>query len=57
LTYDFHWNVTGPMFNTLHQMFMQQYVQQWTALGLIAESFGRSVSGARRLPRVRQVSR
>lgn len=36
-THNFHWNVTGPMFNTLHSMFMQQYTEQWTALDLIAE--------------------
>ncbi len=24
-THNFHWNVTGPMFNTLHLMFEQQY--------------------------------
>ncbi|MFM1881324.1 MAG: hypothetical protein RLZZ344_1558 [Pseudomonadota bacterium] len=36
-THNFHWNVTGPMFNTLHMMFMQQYTEQWTALDLIAE--------------------
>lgn len=37
MTHKFHWNVTGPMFNTLHQMFMAQYSEQWTALDLIAE--------------------
>ena len=37
MTHNFHWNVTGPMFNTLHMMFMQQYTEQWTALDLIAE--------------------
>jgi starvation-inducible DNA-binding protein len=37
MTHNFHWNVTGPMFNTLHQMFMQQYTEQWNALDLIAE--------------------
>jgi len=36
-THGFHWNVTGPMFNTLHVMFMAQYTEQWTALDLIAE--------------------
>jgi starvation-inducible DNA-binding protein len=36
-THNFHWNVTGPMFNTLHLMFMGQYTEQWTALDLIAE--------------------
>lgn len=37
MTHNFHWNVTGPMFNTLHQMFMQQYTEQWNALDQIAE--------------------
>jgi DNA-binding ferritin-like protein (oxidative damage protectant) len=37
MTHNFHWNVTGPMFNSLHAMFMQQYTEQWNALDLIAE--------------------
>jgi starvation-inducible DNA-binding protein len=37
MTHNFHWNVTGPMFNTLHQMFMGQYTEEWTALDSIAE--------------------
>lgn len=37
MTHNFHWNVTGPMFNTLHLMFMQQYTEQWNALDMIAE--------------------
>jgi starvation-inducible DNA-binding protein len=37
MTHNFHWNVTGPMFNTLHAMFMTQYTEQWTALDAIAE--------------------
>ncbi|MFN5116705.1 MAG: Dps family protein [Cyanobacteriota bacterium] len=36
-THGFHWNVTGPMFNTLHLMFMEQYTELWTALDAIAE--------------------
>ena len=36
-THNFHWNVTGPMFNSLHNMFMAQYTEQWTALDEIAE--------------------
>ena len=36
-THNFHWNVTGPMFNTLHLMFMAQYTEEWNALDLIAE--------------------
>ncbi|HEX8962107.1 MAG TPA: Dps family protein [Rhodocyclaceae bacterium] len=37
MTHNFHWNVKGPMFNTLHLMFMEQYTEQWNALDLIAE--------------------
>ncbi|MGQ9369788.1 Dps family protein [Azospirillum sp. ST 5-10] len=36
-THSFHWNVTGPMFNTLHAMFMEQYTELWNALDEIAE--------------------
>lgn len=36
-THAFHWNVEGPMFNTLHEMFMTQYTELWGALDLIAE--------------------
>ena len=36
-THNFHWNVTGPMFQTLHQLFMQLYTEQWAAVDLIAE--------------------
>ncbi len=36
-THNFHWNVTGPMFQTLHSMFMMQYTELWNALDLIAE--------------------
>ena len=36
-THNFHWNVTGPMFNSLHVMFETQYTEQWTALDDIAE--------------------
>ncbi len=37
MTHNFHWNVTGPQFNSLHNMFMDQYTEQWTALDVIAE--------------------
>lgn len=37
MTHNFHWNVKGPMFNTLHVMFMEQYTEQWNALDAIAE--------------------
>jgi len=36
-THNFHWNVTGPMFNTLHLMFETQYNELWIANDLIAE--------------------
>jgi starvation-inducible DNA-binding protein len=36
-THGFHWNVEGPMFNTLHLMFMEQYTELWNALDPIAE--------------------
>ncbi|AKQ55571.1 Dps family protein [Bordetella hinzii] len=37
MTHNFHWNVTGPLFNTLHNMFMTQYTEEWGALDSIAE--------------------
>ena len=36
-THNYHWNVTGPMFNTLHAMFMDQYTEMSTAVDDIAE--------------------
>jgi starvation-inducible DNA-binding protein len=36
-THNFHWNVTGPMFRTLHQMFEEQYNELWLAVDAIAE--------------------
>src|SRR6476469_3428042 len=36
-THNFHWNVTGPMFQTLHLMFEQQYTELALAVDLIAE--------------------
>jgi starvation-inducible DNA-binding protein len=36
-THQYHWNVTGPMFQTLHLMFMTQYQELWTATDEIAE--------------------
>lgn len=36
-THNFHWNVKGPMFNTLHVMFMQQYTELSTAVDDVAE--------------------
>ena len=36
-THNFHWNVTGPMFQTLHLMFEQQYNELAIAVDLIAE--------------------
>jgi starvation-inducible DNA-binding protein len=36
-THNFHWNVTGPMFQTLHLMFEAQYTELALAVDLIAE--------------------
>ena len=53
-THNFHWNVTGPMFNSLHVMFMGQYTEQWNALDIIAEAGFDPVYGARPLKRAIQ---
>ena len=48
-THNFHWNVTGPMFNTLHTMFMAQYTELWNAVDPIAErirSLGHQAPGS-----------
>ena len=37
MTHNFHWNVTGPMFNALHMMFETQYTELFTAVDDIAE--------------------
>ena len=36
-THNFHWNVVGPMFHTLHLMFEEQYNELWLAGDAIAE--------------------
>lgn len=36
-THNFHWNVTGPMFNTLHLMFEIHYTEAALAVDLVAE--------------------
>jgi starvation-inducible DNA-binding protein len=36
-THYFHWNVTGPMFSTLHELFEEQYTELWGAIDVIAE--------------------
>ena len=36
-THSYHWNVTGPMFSTLHLLFEEQYRELWAALDTIAE--------------------
>ena len=36
-THNFHWNVTGPQFSTLHNLFMTQYTELWAAVDPIAE--------------------
>ena len=48
-THNFHWNVTGPMFNTLHTMFLGQYTELWTAVDPLAErirSLGHAAPGS-----------
>ncbi|MEA3151689.1 MAG: starvation-inducible DNA-binding protein [Gammaproteobacteria bacterium] len=48
-THNFHWNVTGPMFNTLHMMFMTQYTELWSAVDPVAErirSLGHTAPGS-----------
>jgi starvation-inducible DNA-binding protein len=47
-THNFHWNVTGPMFQTLHLMFETQYNELWLATDAIAErirSLGHTAPG------------
>ncbi|HUG28286.1 MAG TPA: Dps family protein [Gemmatimonadales bacterium] len=36
-SHNYHWNVTGPMFTTLHTLFEQQYTELATAIDEIAE--------------------
>ena len=36
-THNFHWNVTGPMFQSLHILFETQYTEIWNAVDEIAE--------------------
>jgi starvation-inducible DNA-binding protein len=36
-THNYHWNVTGPMFSTLHALFEEQYTELWNAVDEIAE--------------------
>ncbi|WP_417760273.1 Dps family protein [Shewanella sp.] len=48
-THSFHWNVTGPMFNSLHQMFEDQYLELATAVDVLAErvrALGERVPGS-----------
>jgi starvation-inducible DNA-binding protein len=48
-THNFHWNVTGPMFSSLHAMFMVQYTELWNAVDPIAErirSLGHTAPGS-----------
>ena len=48
-THNFHWNVVGPMFNSLHAMFMAQYTELWNAVDPIAErirSLGHAAPGS-----------
>ncbi len=48
-THNFHWNVSGPMFTSLHVMFMEQYTELWNAVDPIAErirSLGHTAPGS-----------
>lgn len=36
-THNFHWNVRGPNFRSLHMMFEEQYQDMWAALDVVAE--------------------
>jgi starvation-inducible DNA-binding protein len=48
-THNFHWNVTGPMFTSLHTMFMTQYTELWNAVDPVAErirSLGHAAPGS-----------
>ncbi len=48
-THNFHWNVTGPLFTSLHAMFMNQYTELWNAVDPIAErirSLGHNAPGS-----------
>lgn len=48
-SHNFHWNVTGTMFNSLHTMFMTQYTELWNAIDPIAErirSLGQPAPGS-----------
>ena len=48
-THNFHWNVKGPLFTSLHGMFMEQYTELWNAVDPIAErirSLGYPAPGA-----------
>ena len=47
-THNFHWNVTGPMFNTLHTMFEGQYTELATAVDEVAERIRALASWPRR---------
>lgn len=50
-THNFHWNVTGPMFRTLHLMFEEQYTELALAVDVIAErirSLGANAPGTYR---------
>jgi starvation-inducible DNA-binding protein len=47
-SHNYHWNVTGPMFRSLHLMFDEQYTELWTAVDEIAErirSLGHTAPG------------
>ena len=46
-THGFHWNVTGPMFRSLHLMFEEEYIELGAAVDQIAEILGSSVGAVK----------
>lgn len=36
-THGYHWNVRGPNFSSLHNLFMAQYTEMWSAIDVVAE--------------------
>ena len=49
-THNFHWNVVGPKFRTLHLMFEEQYNEMWIALDALAERIREHIDTTVMLP-------
>jgi len=54
-THNFHWNVTGPMFQTLHLMFQAQYTELWSSIDLIAERIRASIQETVGVPKAQDM--